>query len=296
MKKLILLLAIALLPWSYAHAEEKIIDTIGLYILGDSGVDNVDGSKAGARKDALRRASEQAGVFVESMSTVKDHMLTADQVNTVSGAVMQVLSERYEMIPLEGGIEFRCFIKVKIDTDSVNEYIKNHKELTATKARNSELEHAVHTIQKRQAAPFLFCRDLTAEKLYHQAFALELQDRDRAIYLYQNAIKLYPGFIDAYARLASLYKDTDQRLAMTYADKGIELLKRGRSLLEIDHLVNSWYVVNGTVMGDYNPNIQHLYAVKSYLEGVPQKTETYDQTDSEGYVKKITKVWTKSDW
>ena len=295
MKAFALLFTFMLVFSSLASAERREIDSVGIYILGDSGVDNVDGSKKGAREDALRRASEKACVFVESTSTVKDHMLTQDQVNVVSGAVLEVLSERYEMIPLDGCIEFRCFMKVAIDTDSIDEYLKNHKELTATKARNAELEHAVHMISVFESTKGLYTNDPTAEKLYHRACSLEHSDFDKAISLYQDILKLDSNFIDVYARLASCYKDRDRSKALHYANAGIALVKAKKTSMEIDHLVNAWYIRNGETMGDFNPNIQHLYAVKSYLEGVAQKTETTEEY-LDGRTIKITKIWTKSDW
>ena len=175
MKAFALLFAFMLVFSSLASAERREIDSVGIYILGDSGVDNVDGSKKGAREDALRRASEKACVFVESTSTVKDHMLTQDQVNVVSGAVLEVLSERYQMIPLDGCIEFRCFMKVAIDTDSIDEYLKNHKELTATKARNAELEHAVHMISVFESTKGLYTNDPPSREALPQSLQLRAQ-------------------------------------------------------------------------------------------------------------------------
>ena len=90
----------------------------------------------------MRSAAEQGGVFVESISQVKDANLTKDEVNVITAQVMQVKSETMHPI-IEGGcVKYVCDIVAVIDTDVIDldKYIENKTALKENMRLQNEIE------------------------------------------------------------------------------------------------------------------------------------------------------------
>ena len=73
-----------------AYAEVKIVEADGYYIMGDGPEENQAVAKERAQAYAKRAASEQAGIYVESIYEVKMSKLTRDEIRTISANVMEV--------------------------------------------------------------------------------------------------------------------------------------------------------------------------------------------------------------
>ncbi|MBR1396349.1 MAG: hypothetical protein IJ563_02290 [Selenomonadaceae bacterium] len=77
-----------------------------------------------ARSKAMRRIIEQAGVFVESYTTVNNFKVTQDQINTAARAVIKIISDE-STFDHQNHI-CRVTIKATVDTDSIGKYLNNH--------------------------------------------------------------------------------------------------------------------------------------------------------------------------
>ena len=127
---------------SIANAEIKTIEEDGYYIMGDGMEENQKIAKERAEADAKRRASEQAGFFIESISELKNTQLTRDEIRTVSATVMEVIDSN--TVPEINGdsIQFHCHIKVKVDTANVLKQLdpKNREDFVKSVQQYAEIE------------------------------------------------------------------------------------------------------------------------------------------------------------
>jgi len=136
---------------SSAFAEQRIIEATGTYTIGDGLDENISVAKDRAKTDALRNASEQAGVFVESLSVVQEAMLTKDEVKVISANIMQVQgTPKYKAIPISDDvIRYECQVIVVVDTDNVNAaMVQDKSALTDAVERNKELTAEVERLNK----------------------------------------------------------------------------------------------------------------------------------------------------
>ena len=142
--KWMLLLMLPILPsMSSVHAEKKMIEADGYYVMGDGPEENQAVAKDRARADAKRVASEQARVFVETISEMKNGKLTRDEIRTVSANVLEIKTENIEMKVLAGtAVQYRCHITALVDVDNVVDQIKpkDREKFQEAVRRNKELE------------------------------------------------------------------------------------------------------------------------------------------------------------
>lgn len=122
------------------------ITASGAYIMGEN--DSPKIAKDAARQEAMRAATEKAGVYVESYSKTKNMELTADDVKVISGAVLKVLRE--QAVPeLSAGVwKYTVTLTCEVDTDNIDlqalmenrgKLEKLQKERDALKKQNEEL-------------------------------------------------------------------------------------------------------------------------------------------------------------
>lgn len=135
------------------EAAPQVIRASGVYVMGDS--DSPKVAREAARAEAMRSATEQAGVYVESYSRTQNMELTADDVRVISGTVLKVLDEKATP-SLEGGVwKYTVDLTAEVDTDDIDlkalmekrtEIEKLQQERDELKRQNEELlekyEHA----------------------------------------------------------------------------------------------------------------------------------------------------------
>ena len=110
-----------------AEAKQVTVEATGQYTVGDGPDENISAAKERARVDAMRMAAEQGGVFVESITQVRDAKLTKDEVNVITAQVMQVAKETMQPVVEGTCVKYVCKIVATIDTDAVDidKYITN---------------------------------------------------------------------------------------------------------------------------------------------------------------------------
>ena len=210
-------------------AEQRIIEADGTYTIGDGLDENISVAKERARTDALRNASEQASVFVESLSVVQEGMLTKDEIRVISANIMQLQGEpKFKIIPVSDDvIRYQCHVTVLVDTDnisqnmisdkqSLDDAVRRNQELTEEVARlNAEMERlkqqyagASTEQERRQIRQEVRRNDegFVAAQLNEQGADLFGQGRyDEAIGCFNQAIEKNPRFAFAYHNRGSAY-------------------------------------------------------------------------------------------
>ncbi|MBR1419792.1 MAG: tetratricopeptide repeat protein [Selenomonadaceae bacterium] len=208
--------------FSNASAEQRTIEADGEYIVGEGMGEDISTAKERARVFALRNASRQAGVFVESISEVKNLMLTEDEIRTISANVLQVLGEpTFKIVPIDDkAISFKCYVVVVVDDENINEQLmKDRGDLIEATRRNRELEEERNRLQaeldelkrKYESANSEHERQEIRDQVKRndEAFSasqyyeignkfLNERNNPEAIVNYSKAINLNPNYVDAY--------------------------------------------------------------------------------------------------
>ncbi len=143
---------LTIFPISNANAEIKTYDGVGEYIMSD--FETPDIAKERAKQRAEQAAQEQAGVYVQSFTEVKNAMVTQDEIITMTNGIMQVFDVKYQTLPSTDGVGvmIRATLKANIDTDKVAEWLqKGVGERSEMVAKNKQLQQAIEE-QNRQIA------------------------------------------------------------------------------------------------------------------------------------------------
>lgn len=115
----VFLFALCLLASTAARAEVRTVTASHTCLVGDSETKN-DVRRA-CILEAKRKAVEQAGTYVESLTEVREFVLSADQVRSFAAAVVTVedVSERFAV---QGeNLALTVTVRAKVDTDSARE-------------------------------------------------------------------------------------------------------------------------------------------------------------------------------
>ena len=130
---------------SVAHAEIKEYSGKGAAMIsfGENNENIVNMIKLQAKEEAIKDAREKAGVYIKSYSESKNNILTKDEVIIVTNNVVDIVKVDYEKSlynaydarnnPLgEIGVRYEARVKVKIDTDDIQKYLKLDEKEKAT--------------------------------------------------------------------------------------------------------------------------------------------------------------------
>ena len=290
---IVLCLFSLLLP-SVAFAEVKTIEAEGSYTMGDGLEESYAVAEQRARADALRKASHRAGIFVESISEVKDSTLTRDEVNIISSTVLEVKEEHLSKEVVAGqALRYRCHVVALVDTSAVMGQLRRSREdLAAAVARNKALEAETARMnaqiedlkaQYAQAKDDVERASIRAKaRLNEESFSAGewirkgniLSDRGasrQAIECYQKALELAPRSAMAYFCMGFAYGDLEdydramncyrQALSLGLDYSGVHAQMGGLYLRQQDY---------GLALQEYNRAIAEikdnasLYALRGY--------------------------------
>ena len=187
-------------------AEEKIIEAVGEYVVGDGSDESPKVAKARARQEALRIALDKAGVYVESFSEMKNFRLTKDEIKFIAGEVISVTNEQYsvEILPNEV-IRYTATVQAVVDTDviaaKINRLESDGKNFSDESARLREDNEKL----KAELDTGNFSDD--AEKfLIAGNEAFKAGDYSTAINFFDKAIALQDNYTDAWFSRAKAHE------------------------------------------------------------------------------------------
>ena len=136
-------------PPSIAAAAPEIIEAEGVYTMGDN--DTPKSARDAARAEALRTASERAGLYIESASEVEGSALTRDEIRTVAAAVLRVVEE--DVTPALVGDVWRYHVRLvcSVDTKGIDlkSLAENKAELDRLRQERDMLRSANAALQSR---------------------------------------------------------------------------------------------------------------------------------------------------
>ncbi|MEI8015182.1 MAG: tetratricopeptide repeat protein [Nitrospira sp.] len=116
----IILLSALVLP-TVAFAEMQTISATHTYILGDH--DSKDDARQRCDLEAKRKILEQAGVYIESVSEVKNLDLTKDKITSFAAAVMQVKDTKEDVSFKQGHMTLTLKLTAQVDLVEVRKQL-----------------------------------------------------------------------------------------------------------------------------------------------------------------------------
>jgi tetratricopeptide (TPR) repeat protein len=94
-------------------AQPQLLTATGEYVMGDA--DTIAQAKERARLTAMREVSEQAGVYLESTTVVKDLEISSDEIHAIAGSILQVKDTVYHEETADGSITVKAVVTALVD-------------------------------------------------------------------------------------------------------------------------------------------------------------------------------------
>ncbi|MDE3018209.1 MAG: hypothetical protein KGI53_04255, partial [Nitrospirota bacterium] len=202
-----------------ALAETKVLTAEGTYTMGEG--ETMAFAESMALQKAKQMALEQAGTYVESYTKVQNYQLTADEIQTIAGGVLQV--EVLDKTRTLVGDSLKFFVKIKatVTTDKVSELAQRikgknvaeeYKKLQEDYARLSkEIETYKQIIAKTPTGPE---REAVLDQIREREKAFEVVRKSEEVFLQ----RLFSG--QTLVREALDDRATVDRLLQTIKDQG----------------------------------------------------------------------------
>ncbi|MDD5021877.1 MAG: hypothetical protein PHR82_07115 [Endomicrobiaceae bacterium] len=136
-----------------------------------------------------REATEEAGIFIQSVLEIKDGKIEKEEITNIAGSISEVFIEKKEPFTKDKQNYVKVKVKIKVDTESVkaflekikkdNKYNKYKQEIEELRQEKLELEERLKTATKQEYEL----------KLSVQAQKQVEQQKQRAIELNKMALK-----------------------------------------------------------------------------------------------------------
>lgn len=150
----IILFAAFVLP-PIAFAEVQTFTATHTYVLGDH--DSKDDARQRCLLEAKRKILEQAGVYIESASEVKNFDLTKDTITSFAAAVMQVKDTKEAVSFQQGHMTMTLKLTAKVDLAELRKHLAASQvdasvrdDVAAQKERLKSLESQLEAMMQRQ--------------------------------------------------------------------------------------------------------------------------------------------------
>lgn len=144
---------------SIATAEIRTIAATGEYRMGDN--DTRTDAKRLALLDAKRLALEQAGVYIESITEVKNLDLAKEEIRAYTAGIVEVIEQATRTMMEGETTVVRVDVKTKIDTDVVTRQIEAMRQSEDLKGKLIEARFRAWNLQQELEAK---TRELAAAK------------------------------------------------------------------------------------------------------------------------------------
>lgn len=233
----------AAMPLSYLASPAPVVSAAvqhvsadGVYVMGDGIEESQHVAKIRARQDAMRMASEQAGVYVESYTKTVNSVLTEDEVRTLASTVLNVTNETYAFDDMGGqGMKIVCHIEADVDTVKIDEALKARREnaqkweelqdqdkalreqVAKLQQENEALKAAYANAQTEQEKQKI---EAEAKKNQEAVTAVDWYERGRAAFIanrseeackdFEEALRLDPNYAPAHNGRGVIYEDLKQ--------------------------------------------------------------------------------------
>lgn len=246
-----------------ASAEVKTYTGEGEYLMNDFETPEV--AKQRAKTRAERNAQEQAGIFLESYSRMKNFDLLTDEIITISAGIMKVLDVKYnqDFVADGQGILIHVTIKAQIDSDNMDKWvaksIDQRRQINAQnedlRAANAEQEKVIADL-KAQLAAGTVSREQAVQDFQQQDKVFTFNQKlaegwkfyseenfQAAVQSFVDAIKVFPLNAEGYFGRGTAYNELhDNKNALADFNRSIEIApnfytynNRGKANFELNN-------------------------------------------------------------
>ena len=128
---------------SPVQAEVQTYTGVGEYLMSD--FETFDIAQQRAKQRAEQNACEQAGVYVESRTEVKNAQVTNDEIVTMTRGILQIIDVQFKREFVDDNTtRIRATIKAQIDSDDVTKWLAKYtQERAALVAPNNALRQFI---------------------------------------------------------------------------------------------------------------------------------------------------------
>ncbi|MBP2664094.1 MAG: hypothetical protein H6Q71_2042 [Firmicutes bacterium] len=225
-----------------ANAEIQTITSTGEYTMGEG--ETMPVAKERALAEAVKSATEQAGVYVESYSRTSNLVLAKDEVNVLARSVVEVLDKHYDEPKYTDSVCYlRVTITARVDTSNIEVLRRTFKskalatDLKRIQAAYEDCQQDIKKLkaqlakasgnEKRDIAP----RIAENEKRFRVAWLIEQgynsaeqKSYEASVQAFTQAIDLDPRCAFAYLNRGNTYHELKQLdLALADYNKAIAL-------------------------------------------------------------------------
>ena len=160
-----------------ANAEVKTYTGEGEYLMNDFETPEV--AKQRAKNRAEQNAQEQAGIYLESYSHMKNFNLLDDEIITISSGIMKILDVKFNQdLVVDGkGILIHVTIKAEIDSDNMDKWL--NKSIEQRRQINSQMEDLRQENAKQEATIADLKQQLEAGTVTKEQVTQNLQEQDK---------------------------------------------------------------------------------------------------------------------
>ncbi len=237
--KILLVIAFIIYSPCVVFANTYNIEADGFYTMDEELKENKYIAKERARLEAKRAATEKAGVYIESFSSVKNGELIKDEINTISAQILKIQDEEITTEMIDGTVRYKCHIVAVVESSNIldklrqdrqklyeviEQYKRREEELLSIKNELLELKTKYKTANKND-------KESISLKIKHNEArfeAMKYVDQGNDFYYqgdYKQAIKLYHCAVELDSSLALAWNN----LGFSYCKiddfhKGLEYL------------------------------------------------------------------------
>ena len=255
--RIFIVLMFLLVPSSLSYAQMVVVEAEGTYMVGDGPNENINLAKELARRDALRNASERAGVYVQSYSKTTNNVLTADEVMVVSASILQIVNQ--ECVPVVEGthIKFVYRIKANVDVDDfqrqIDRVVSNRQEFrnkVALEERIAKLERENNVLKRNY-------NEATADtqKELYQKLILENENSMINTIRFTERLPRYEMAIGGISFDCSLGD-----VKKIYGEPNRVTRYKGDGVISINYYYGNNFRVGGRVFSKWDPTTRQSYS------------------------------------
>jgi|CXWL01.1.fsa_nt_gi hypothetical protein len=170
------------------HAATRTILAEAVYVMGDGETPTF--AEAMCFQKAKQAALEQAGTYVESYTKVRNLDLTAEEIQTIAGGIVQVDILERKRATVGEGFQFLIKIKATVTTDNMEELARRVRgrnvaeEYKQLQSDYSRLEREVTSLKELLARPRIQDddRQIAQDRLRDQEKALSTIQRQEGVF------------------------------------------------------------------------------------------------------------------